>query len=770
MNITIEGLKGVSDQFELSPLTLLNGPNGSGKSARLEALRWAAYGTTPNGKTLEAAAALADQGEMSVRIDLADFGWERSISRDPTSGAIRQKITVEGREKLKQKEAEALIAERCGDLSAALDLNEFTSLSPDLRRQFVMNLCGAGSSDGLLMLRLDFAIAREVIGEEAIAAVSRTLHQKGPDELAPPEMAHVFQAVWPTTVDEHTRKAWDTVRGKLADDEHDDDLETITAWVDRAKDLKSAHRKGRDTAHAATQRLAADKNALVVDPVHIEALKQRAAKVQAQIDEINGKAGAAQGEKARREVVLQALQEAKAREARAGEALTRAEQVVQRCAGDKELDQLQGLAGSADEVAINQGYKVAEAAEEDVRSAGARVIQNQNDRDRLLGELNATNRELERERESLTNAQSDAWVKAERLAGYAAGLLQGTAPEELRDAVISLWGLAKEQSQGSRKIAEEVSWRIAELEPTATEQEATLNAKRVAQNVLDREHDKATAALAKAREDAEAIRVRFADAQAAKVKLAELQAKRKAAGAEAQRCAESLAIATQERAEAQAKADALPSEVDDLDTLMFSKSERIARLDAVRAQIAAKDKLEALETELASCIERAARESVSYDLAHHAQAAVKSLRERLLHLQVEPLLTAVDEFLAAAQIKARSYCSLRTERGKAEFDLGWVIEDGHGLEHKRSMATLSGGEAALFAAGLAYALVRLADPPLKMLTIEADTLDAENMRRLLAGLGLVGAALDHVIVATCHPTSAPGIWKVDTCCTPEVAV
>jgi len=141
------------------------------------------------------------------------------------------------------------------------------------------------------------------------------------------------------------------------------------------------------------------------------------------------------------------------------------------------------------------------------------------------------------------------------------------------------------------------------------------------------------------------------------------------------------------------------------------------------------------------------------------QDAIKAVREVIMDDMVRPLLDTVDEFLRLAGVERSAYCTLANGRGKAIFDLGWVV-DVDGLERRISLDTMSGGESALFGAALAYAMLKAANQPSKVLCIEADSIDTNTIDKLLVGFGGVND-LDHVIVATCHkvPLIADG-WNL----------
>lgn len=78
-------------------------------------------------------------------------------------------------------------------------------------------------------------------------------------------------------------------------------------------------------------------------------------------------------------------------------------------------------------------------------------------------------------------------------------------------------------------------------------------------------------------------------------------------------------------------------------------------------------------------------------------------------------------------------------------------------------SSLSGGEAVLVSCALATALIVLADPPVKVLMVEAAEVDGVNVQGLLTGLAAMSKHLDNVLVATCHAPLADPLWTVHVC-------
>jgi DNA repair exonuclease SbcCD ATPase subunit len=163
-------------------------------------------------------------------------------------------------------------------------------------------------------------------------------------------------------------------------------------------------------------------------------------------------------------------------------------------------------------------------------------------------------------------------------------------------------------------------------------------------------------------------------------------------------------------------------------------------------------------------VARAKSEQVSEAAWKAAEAASKRARETYVADVVRPLVDDVAALLAAAGRSERVYLELENERGKPVFDLGWVSGDS-----RRSLSALSGGEAVLFCAALAVTIARRSTGR-KVLLIEADPLDEENLAMLLSALSAMDVDLDAVLIATSTEVPSghkfaewvdrPARWKV----------
>ena len=139
-----------------------------------------------------------------------------------------------------------------------------------------------------------------------------------------------------------------------------------------------------------------------------------------------------------------------------------------------------------------------------------------------------------------------------------------------------------------------------------------------------------------------------------------------------------------------------------------------------------------------------------------AEAACKAARESYVADIIEPLKADIAATLAAAlaqqiwQALAGGAVALEKLLG----DLGWTLGDS-----RRSLSSLSGGEAVLFTTALVLALARRYEG-LRVLLIEADSLDEFNLAELLAALaGIPSGQLAACLVATTTDVSAADGWS-----------
>lgn len=190
----------------------------------------------------------------------------------------------------------------------------------------------------------------------------------------------------------------------------------------------------------------------------------------------------------------------------------------------------------------------------------------------------------------------------------------------------------------------------------------------------------------------------------------------------------------------------------DTESLRLSISQSESSANSCREAIEAKERFAALDAELQAVVASAERERVTYEAAKSITKAIKAVREELMAELVSPLIGEINVFFR--EDGRRAYCRIKNSRGAPVLEFG--LQDGTrevGLEY------MSGGESVLFGAALSYAMVRMADVPLKVLLIEAAEVDHDVFSQLLNALQSVADGLSNVFVATCAYAIGSDAWN-----------
>ncbi len=156
-------------------------------------------------------------------------------------------------------------------------------------------------------------------------------------------------------------------------------------------------------------------------------------------------------------------------------------------------------------------------------------------------------------------------------------------------------------------------------------------------------------------------------------------------------------------------------------------------------------------------VTRAADEKVKEKAWRHAERAIQRSRETLVAEVVRPIIGEIGEILRAAGRSEEVYLLLENDRGAPVFDLGWDRGDS-----RRSLDSLSGGEAVFFVTALALSIAKRSDAR-KLLLIEADPLDEGNLKMFLGALRAITSPefdLDACVVATKTPVESCVGWCV----------
>jgi len=145
--IKLNQFKGHNGELPPGEIMLLLGPNGSGKSAYLQALRWAVTGVSPAGSRLDDAAKFFGPTGGSVTVAAEGLTFTRRIKVDKVQGKVSETVSIEGRPGISKSEAVGIVGATLGNFLPMWDVDAFLSLSPDKRREFLLDLCSTASGE-----------------------------------------------------------------------------------------------------------------------------------------------------------------------------------------------------------------------------------------------------------------------------------------------------------------------------------------------------------------------------------------------------------------------------------------------------------------------------------------------------------------------------------------------------------------------------------------------------------------------------------------------
>ena len=295
---------------------------------------------------------------------------------------------------------------------------------------------------------------------------------------------------------------------------------------------------------------------------------------------------------------------------------------------------------------------------------------------------------------------------------------------------------ATKEFDQSQKLVECIDGERVEMEAKIAEQKQELARRKL----IDLEHDEAGGEL--------------------RLKAAQVKAHYGTIHGAISRCTKDREHAITQRVAHEKQLNALMSETEvaNLDDLIRQFEATQAEHTKLLQQRNEKVRFKTLEEGLTKCIASAEHEGALHECAKTMCQAIKDVREAAMATMAKPFLGMIDAVLFPA-VQKRSYCDLVSERGRPIFDLGWIDGD-----RKRSLVAMSGGEAALFGGALAFALVAMAEIPMKLLLIEASELDGQNLGMLMNGIFANSGSLSNVMIAT-HIDIAGGMdqdngWRV----------
>lgn len=710
--LNLDGLKGVTAHHELPGPVILAGPNGVGKSAVLEGVRLCLAGPLA-GATVEKLARRFPPRGGTVELRDASGDWvRRGVDVDGEGGAVREVLELPG-ETGGLKARSAAAAARWQADPVALDLGTLLARSPEERRAYLLGLAGASASieREKLLGELAAELATELGGDGAGDDFWARL-QAGEVELK--ERPKAAAEAWVAPGGPRER-----VAARLAPRPAWDPGEACAELLAELRDVKLAAARAAREAKAAAEELGA-------------ALGERQGAREA-LREAQGALRAGREAREAREARRSALEGLRGGLERAEERVRLLSSELEELeAGTPDLPAAPGKAPEAPapidrsrletmQAKVREADEAYRQAAEDVAKAEAKLAK--------AGDPRKADAELRKLRAGV-HAALDLAVRelppSSRKAGKVLNL--ATAAEAVlqdwREKVDALQaeaeGLAElervevelRQARTFRTDCEAAkAARSGELEQARRE---TFEAEDRARSTYARELDRWRQA-SRIREDAERrLKGRGEALAQARAKLEEAERARDGTAARAALAAE---------------------EFEDL-----APGPDLAELEACEARAReAVGALEALEAARRRSVEARGEEWA----ATAGEVAARRLRDRLLEGALAPLLGDVQDFLRAAGVPEAVGARLATPRGRPACDLGVLRGDGALVP----LDALSGGEAVLLGAALAAALVRRLDGR-KVLLLEADPCDDQNLGRLLRGLAATCGDLDACLVAT----------------------
>lgn len=727
--VQFDRFKGINEEWVPARCTLLVGPNGSGKSARLEALRWAFQGDVAGGARPDDAMKLmgADGGGVTTCVQTpgGPFTWRRGLVKDIHTKTVTQECDVAGqRANMKLKESESLVAATVGTFTPMFDLGEFLRLSSEKRRAFVLGLCG-----GQMRAALD-ACAKAIIDFCAVRCRNHNIYA-----MSMTEAVACLSLADRVAIDPHIGAMMKAVDGKAGADLVAAAMDTLKAIISRTK---KSHEQGREGARQLSEQKSQHPNISESE----EALIDKIADARVRLQELSRQVGEIQG-------IERSIKDVEAEIVRMEASLAKWRAEAHALCNQQQKDLREDPAKLEAEAAeLEKLEKPSDAAFDACMKLQAEVLKRYEEVNHELGniknDLHMLQSESGRVERKIRDLETGPWAKALelwRLADletrggrkHGAFLELGTFLSEQADVVdLAAMKTAIETAKGELAM-------LSALARAGEDEKATLNDRLNLGNYkADELRRKFQNELAKWDKDQAKARKLRLDATATRTSRTDI-AKRLANLETEIATTESAQTAAQRRLAALREGLASPA---DLQTEMAGLHEAVRGLETKLQQRRA---LMMCEKELVDCVAKAESEYLSYDVAVGLLASLKGVREEYMESLIQPLLVKANEFLSYAKPGYQAYASLENDRGTPILELGWGSTDGSG---PMPLPSMSGGEAGVFCAAIAYALVAISPTPVKLLLIEAAELDKGHLESVVSACAKV-ENLDHAVI--CYP-------------------
>lgn len=736
VRIRSDGFKGLEFEDQLTPGVIVCGPNGSGKSARLEAIVYALSGRVPTGKSLDEVARYFGPRGGTVELMDEDGHWiRRGITRDREKAKISETIDYDDEGGEDRWEADP----------AVLDLREFLNLSPNKRREFILEICGTGqASREELYDVIEAEYARKIAGA---AATAETL--RDPDSL--PEAEAQLAKTWT-----EERGMREVLVSYLLGNPDGTASEFCQKLADVAREGKNVARAGAVKARGVVDELEHQVQGARAAAADMErASTERADAIDAHIE-----ASKLKGERAEREKSaehyrrLYGTQEQELAAAK------------DEAAALKDPGPEPEVTGVIDAFKAHEEFEARKTEAHEPETRCKDVFERYH---KAISDASTTEAELQKIKEEIEKLNE--WPQAklnELMADPPDGVPCWDWFDDLREAVDACSKVWHDQCQ--------------RFENRKNDNEIALATYHADADVLKPEFE--AAEVTSKNMELELTAIAFEEqAWDEKRKLdegrhrAELDARRNWLTEK-----EAIDFANREVQEAQKILNRSHDELNRINAEILKSSRQPMADFAATQERLGKSDVAVEKASAAMGVVRAYDEAIELktvtQLAEKAWAAAEKSIKRAREIYVgnatkvilEDLQFVIDALWASRTDEAeppppKIYLDLENERGKPIFDLGWVSrgQDSPDVSLgpvfvKTSLSSLSGGEAVLFCAALSMAFSRRSKGR-RVLLLEAAELDASNLGGTIDGLGLILEELDACIVATSSGYPTTRSWE-----------
>ena len=722
------GFKAHDRTIELDKLNLIFGDNGTGKTTILDALTFAITGSTRLGATLEATEQLARPGGCMVEMQVEpDIEFDRALSRDAASKTMKMHLSIKGREQFKMKKAEEWVSQELGNFAPTFDINAFLGLSSDKRRDFVLQLCNAGEKSDVEALYHKFIVEYCGIsmGHGTMGAHVNNYNTNFPEATPQQKQGYLL-----SKLSDSERKALAELLDIIKPFIRGDISNAITSVLDAAKLQTNGAKMAKDANDQAVRSISQRKEAIKIVSESAEQLKERKGELtkrkEDRIANLNERKG------------MQTSIDDRKRQIKEHESILDnimlslkfmtplnvsecKQKIEDNCA------EIEALEAKLDDEVIDLPKMVEEAdialgIYADLQKSEKEVLRAYNnaadDRDRISADL--------------ARHQDDDWNKL--------SVAISDLVEHLDKATKESWPWTTicelVVSHDSEKEIESLTADLVAINLEIDKYDSDLNiavekiteAKAAWYKLSDGYQEAATAADEK-REQQQQYQDEINVLENANERLTRSIKEREIYLTQQQKDSDhankEITAHKSRLEELLQKCDAF--NVTELESEIRGLEGSIRDVDARLEDIGKFDQLTQTYQE---CIQKAEEENIKHEVGKTLCKAIRAVREDIMGSLILPLMDRMYEFLSIAEPGCKPFFELESDRGKAIFQLGWIVDD----EKRVPLPAMSGGESVTFCAALAYAMVDLADPPLKLLMLEIGECDDKTFN------GLIGTA------------------------------